>query len=291
MRINKLHSRTMLAAPALLFLSAIFVFPFFLMLWLSFRHYTLTDGSPGFGHWVGVSNYYEILHARETWHALAVSAIFTALTIIIQMSISLIAAYALTHGPSITPRLIPLIAVPSLLSPVATSLMWIFILHPQYGPVSSLLRGLDIQSYEGPLSNPSHALIALVAIDTWQWIPMLILILYAGLLGVSKSATESARIDGATNWQRFKLSFSFIRQLFISLLALRILESFREFDKIFASTGGGPGNQTETIAFLAWRTAFKYWQIGLASSLGVILYLALFIVGSLSLTALLERQE
>jgi multiple sugar transport system permease protein len=117
------------------------------------------------------------------------------------------------------------------------------------------------------LFDPALALPSIALVDIWQTAPFCFLILFAGLRAIPPEIYEAARVDGAGPWRRFwTITLPLLApSLFVAAL-LRSLDSFKLFDKVYALTGGGPGNATETLSMHVHRLAFRDFDIGMASA-------------------------
>jgi multiple sugar transport system permease protein len=106
----------------------------------------------------------------------------------------------------------------------------------------------------------------------WKSYPFFTLTLLAAMQSIPEHLYEAARVDGATAWQRFlHITWPGIRSPATLALVLNGLWVFREFDIIFAATGGGPAKATETLGIRAYNEAFSYFYMGRASVIGVLM--------------------
>jgi len=118
------------------------------------------------------------------------------------------------------------------------------------------------------------AMWSLILVDVWQWTPMAFLIILAGLQAIPEEILEAAHVDGASAWQRFwQITLPLIsRQLMLALL-LRSIDTFKLFDKVYALTGGGPGNATQTLSTYIYEQGFQFFNVGPASAASVFMLL------------------
>ena len=122
------------------------------------------------------------------------------------------------------------------------------------------------------LFEPDLALYSLVLIDLWQTAPVVFLILLAGLQGIDEEVYEAARMDGAGP-VRILLTITLpllVPHLLLAAL-LRSIDNFKIFDKVYALTGGGPGQATETLSMYLYRLGFNFFEVGMASAVAVIM--------------------
>jgi multiple sugar transport system permease protein len=108
---------------------------------------------------------------------------------------------------------------------------------------------------------------------------MIVLILLAGLASISSEPYESARIDGANEWQVFwRITLPMIRPTLFTALILRSIDALKTFDIIYAMTGGGPGYASETLNIMAFKYSFEYFRMGQASVILVFLFLLVLLM-------------
>ena len=126
----------------------------------------------------------------------------------------------------------------------------------------------------------------LIAIDSWEWTPLMALILLAGLKALPVDVLEAAKADGATALQRFNRVILplMLPSVFLALI-LRMMDAFRVFDTVFVTTGGGPADATQTLMLLAVKEGLSFFNIGYASALGNVTILFIAIMASILVLA------
>jgi multiple sugar transport system permease protein len=158
--------------------------------------------------------------------------------------------------------------------------------HPQLGVLNYLLSLVGI----GPLEwiyNQATVIPSLVLVETWQWTPLVMLIVLGGLAALPRDPYESAEIDGANAWQKFRhLTLPMVAPFLMIALIIRSIDAVKSFDIIYAMTQGGPGTASETINIYLYNTAFAYYDIGYASAMALVFFIVL---GALSFLLLLGR--
>ncbi len=265
--------------PLFIFLTAVFLGPFVYMLWLSFTD--LSFAAPDrTGNFMGLDNY-----SRALWHdevflgSLARSAIFTLLSVSPEILIGIIVAEILYTRPIAQRLLSPLFALPVLLPTVVVGLYWRIMLQGEFGVVSYYLAELGLPAAKGILSNSHTILITLALVDIWQWTPFVALVLLAGRSSLPRAPLEAALLDGASQLRAFvDVTLPGMLPTVIVIGLIRAVDSFKEFDKVFILTGGGPGNASELSSIYAWRVAFRRWDFGYAAAICVLIYLLLYAV-------------
>jgi multiple sugar transport system permease protein len=245
----------------------ILIFPLGYALYLSLFNYYLDSGASTF---VGLGNYTDLLGDARFWSSLLRTLLIVASAVSLEFCVGLAVAwglYRLTFG--VRPLNL-LMFLPHIITPVVAALFLKWIFAGRWGLLDSLLAGLGIFAPDW-LGNPMWARLTVVLADAWQFTPFMILVLYAGLNTVDQSQIEAAKIDGANGWQvLMRIMLPSIKPLVAFVLTMRMMDAFRYFDTIYVLTSGGPGSATETLTLQTYALAFRLFQVGKASALGVI---------------------
>src|SRR6201995_1713860 len=160
--------------------------------------------------------------------------------------------------------------------------------HPQLGVLNYLLSlvGIPPQLW---VFAPSTVIPSLVLVETWQWTPLVMLILLGGLAAIPAEPYESALIDGASQWQMFRyITLPLLAPFLLVAAIIRTIDAVKSFDIIFAMTQGGPGTASETINLYLYSVAFVYYDVGYGSAIALVFF---FLVVALSLVLLWVRQR
>jgi multiple sugar transport system permease protein len=116
-------------------------------------------------------------------------------------------------------------------------------------------------------------------VDVWEWTPFVTLVVLAGLLSLPRDPFEAAIMDGARPWQVFRdITVPLMRPIIALVLLLRGIDAFKEFDKVFILTGGGPGTATELLSIYTWRINFRNWDLGYGAVNAFMVYLVVLIL-------------
>jgi multiple sugar transport system permease protein len=257
----------------LLTLLAIFMlYPAFYCLILSFTDYVL-KGAPEF---IGLENYRDLLHDTDFWQALGRT--FYILIICISVELILGMTFALMLNRTFMGQNIVrgLCFLPLLISPLAMSLMWNYMLHVQFGVINQFLDWFGLGRYEW-FSSQEFAIYTIMFISIWQWTPFSIFILLAGLRGMPKDQFEAANVDGASPYFTFrKLTLPMLKPLIIIIILLRTMWLIRIFDPLYGTTRGGMN--TEILDWMVYRISFVFFDVGRGSALALFsLYLTIII--------------
>jgi multiple sugar transport system permease protein len=177
--------------------------------------------------------------------------------------------------------------LPMMATPIATAYMMRIILDPGNGPVADILRHLH-WVVPRMLTDTSLAPLTIVLIDTWQWAPFMMIVLLAGLQGISDELYEAALVDGANLWQVFwKITFPLLGRLSVTVILIRVFEVFKIVDVIKVATGGGPGQATESLSLYVYQI-YRNGDLGYASAIAYVL-LVVLVLGSTGFLAAARR--
>ena len=166
--------------------------------------------------------------------------------------------------------------VPVVTSWVAVSLIWKWLLNPQYGLINF---GLSLIGIKGPgwLFDPNWAMAGVVLTTVWKDIGFVTVIYLAGLQEIPESLGEAAALDGAGTWQKFRfVTFPMLAPTTFFVTTISLISSFQVFDQVFIMTGGGPVGATTTMVQLIYKNAFSYSAMGYASAISWILFALIF---------------
>jgi multiple sugar transport system permease protein len=169
--------------------------------------------------------------------------------------------------------------LPTLTPLVAAALLWRWMLNPDVGLVNYLLAQVGIKG-PGWLSSTTWAIPALVLMGLWASVGGSRMIIFlAGLQDVPQELLESAEIDGAGPWARFRhVTLPMITPTIFFNLVLGIIFALRTFEAAFVSTAGGPARATWFISLHIYQNAFVSFDMGYASALAWIFFMILLIL-------------
>jgi multiple sugar transport system permease protein len=281
----------LLLLPALLIVGLTTLYPLAFSLVTSFREWDLTrDLAPS--AFVGVDNYvYALTEDYDFYDALRVTVWFVVLDVVATIAIALgLAVILRRNGPLHRATRVVLI-LPFAMSPALIGISWRFMFNPEVG-VFTYILGTIFPPLRGQawLADPTLAMVALVSCDVWHWMPYMTLVLLGGLASLPRDSEEAARIDGASEWRVFRdVTLPQLRPVIAVVTVLKTVFALKMFDQVVTLTGGGPGNRTQTLAYLVYRVAFSAFDMGQASALAWILTTVLIALGAYYMRFLLPR--
>jgi multiple sugar transport system permease protein len=168
--------------------------------------------------------------------------------------------------------------LPMMATPVAVALVWTMMFHPQLGVLNYLLTEMGLPPSTW-IYDSSTVIPTLVMVETWQWTPLIMLIVLGGLASLPQDPYEAAELDGASGWQCFRhITLPLVWPFIMVALVLRAVDALKAFDTIFVITGGGPGTSSETLNLYLYQQAFSYYDIGYASAIVVVFFVLVMLV-------------
>lgn len=271
---GKYLALAVLLLPSLIGMGAFYILPVVSSFVLSFSKWDLLTPI----QWIGIGNYVAALADPTVQQALRNTLFFILgylpSVVAIGLGISLLLNRRL-KGRTIFRAIY---FVPVVTSWVAVSLVWKWLLNPQYGLINF---GLSLIGIKGPgwLFDPSWAMAGIILTTIWKDIGFVTVIYLAGLQEIPENLGEAADIDGASAWQRFwTITWPMLAPTTFFVTTISLISSFQVFDQVFIMTGGGPVGATTTMVQLIFRNAFSYGQMGYASAISWILFALIFAV-------------
>ena len=270
--------------PAVVTVGAVILFPWVFTLWMSLNEWKLGESR----HFVGLANYLRLAgdgrFMDSLWHTL----VYTALSVLAPLVLGTAAALIFNERLPLRGLLRGIFVMPMMATPVAVALVWTMMFNPQLGVLNYLLSlvGIGPQAW---VFHPASVIPSLVMVETWQWTPLVMLIVLGGLATLPAEPYESADIDGATGWQKFRyITLPMIAPFLLLAAMIRTVDALKSFDIIYAITQGGPGTASETINLYLYSVAFAYYDVGYGSAIAVVFFV---LIVALSLVLLHLRQR
>ncbi len=253
-------------SPWLIGYIALTLVPVLLSIYYSFTSYDVI--SPA--QWIGFGNYVEAFTKDDQfWPALVKTFYYACVTVPIGVGASLLLAVFLNMRVRGTAFFRTLFFMPSLVPVVASTVLWVWMLQPDWGPVNVFLR--EVVHIRPPrwFQDPSWAIPALMTLALWTSVGGTRMIIFlAGLQGVPEELYDAASIDGANSWTRFwNVTLPLITPTIFFNMVLGIIGSLQVFTSALVATEGGPAYATWFYALHIYKNAFQYFNMGYASAL------------------------
>ncbi len=259
LRITEEELAVALLTPVLLFLLAVSFYPIVDTVWASLHSgYVIQTPTQPF-EFVGIANYEKLFTDASFWNALGVSLFYTFVSVPIELVFGLGLALLLKSEFKWKYLAQAAILFPWALPTVINAKIWAWLLNPEYGVISDILVRVGILSSPYPfLSIPDVALYSMTGITIWKTTSFMALILLAGLSSIPDHLYESARMDGASRWRRFRdITLPLLKPTILVALIFRTLPAFQAFGLPYGLTGGGPGEATTTLVLYTQQAAYN----------------------------------
>ena len=269
-------------APTLLLYVAILFIPIV----ISASYSTLDWDGIGKGTFIGAQNYVKMFSDGRFLHSVVNSLLFAAVSIVIQLPISLALALILASGVKCEKFYRTVYFIPVIISTVVIGQLWIKIYNADYGLLNTLLQSIGLENLMNDwLGQESTALVCAFIPILWQYVGYHMLIMYAGAKSISTDIYEAAKIDGATSIKTaFYITIPLLKPILKVCITFSMIGALKVFDLIYVLTNGGPFHSTEVPSTLMYTTIFDNFQYGYGSAISVFI-----ILECLVLTVLIDR--
>ena len=273
----------LLLTPTLAILFFFAAFPLIYGIYVSLFKYDL--GAPReLMKFIGLNNYKDLFTDPYFWKSLWITFLYVVTALILEFSIGLLLALAVTRSQdrrleAIMAAIRPFLFLPMIVTPVVVGLMWRQLFNFELGLVNYFfsLVGIPPQTW---LTNKALVLPVIIFTDVWEWTPFMFLIFLSGLSSIPPDPIESAMVDGAGHLRiLFMIKLPLMIPIIQVVLLIRGIDLIKFLDIIYVLTGGGPGNATEVLSLFAYRKAFLSSQLGYGSAVAVIITLLVTIIG------------
>lgn len=263
-----------MVTPALVVIALVVFLPLVYSVWLSFTDVELLRRTgPAidiFGlrlplyRFVGFDNYIRIFSDEQYWNAMWRTFYFVALFVIEATVVGLGMALVLNSHFRGRGLMRAMLLIPWSMSRIAVGILWIGMLNADFGAINGILYRLGaIDTYISFFSNGFVALNALIVVYVWNQAPFAAILFLAGLQSIPNDLYAAASVDGAGYWRQFwHITLPSLRPMLFLVLVLATVNGFLMLDLIYVMTAGGPGNDTTTVTWLGFRTAFNFFKFG-----------------------------
>jgi raffinose/stachyose/melibiose transport system permease protein len=271
------HRAYLYIAPAFVFVAAFVLYPVGQAIWISFFRW---DGI-SLASWVGVGNYVAALTDPALSQSFSHVAVLVFFYAVLPVVIALVLAALLQRAARLrgVGILQTFIFLPQVIAAVVIGVIWVSIYAPD-GLLNTTLRllGLGVATRTW-LGDFSTALPAVGLIGTWVEIGLCLVLFLTGISQIPRELFEAARMDGAGFWRELiSVTLPALRAPLSVALTLTVVAALKTFDVVFVTTGGGPGTSTTVPAFQVYNLAFNQGQVGMATTIGIILTVLVLLI-------------
>lgn len=241
--------------------------PLLASVYYSFTQWTITRPP----EWIGAENYVRMFTRDPLfWQALKVTVLYVMLSLPLKLVAGLGLSLLLNmklHGMNVYRTVF---YIPAVISGVAISLMWMWLLQPDTGVINTLLSMVGIQG-PGWFWDPNWALPSVALMGIWS-VGGSAIIYLAGLQNIPPHLYEAGMLDGANSWKRFwRITLPLLTPTIFFLLVIELIDAFKIFTQAFVITKGGPLKATYFYLYYFYEEAFQNFNMGYASALAIVL--------------------
>ncbi len=232
---------------------------------------------------IGIQNFLRLLNDPMIWHSLKNNLILVIVSISVQLPLGLTLALLLNSKIRGTKFLRTVYFMPMLLSTVATGILWSLFYDPNFGLLNFFLERVGLASLKsGWLGSEKTAMTAVLITICWQYTPLYMILMKAGLTNIPEELYESARIDGATGGKSFwYITLPLMADTIKISAVLSLVGSLKYFDLTYVMTGGGPNGATELMATYMYKKGFVEFNMGYGSAIAAFMFLVALLITSI----------
>jgi multiple sugar transport system permease protein len=269
-------------APGLILFSIFTVFALGFAFYLTFREWNILEPEKPF---IGLQNYQDLVHDKDFGRSIINTAYFTGASVPLGMLVGLGVALLLNQPIRGRGILRTLYFLPTVTPFVVAAIIWKWLYNGDFGLFNYyLLKTHLITQPLVWLSDKNLAMPAVVLMSVWTSVGFSMVVYLAALQAIPNDLYEAARIDGAGAWARLRyVTWPMLRPSTLFLMVMGIIGSFQVFTQIYIMTSGGPLNRTTTMVYYIYEAAFKFYEMGYASTLAYALFLMLLVFTALQL--------
>lgn len=168
---------------------------------------------------------------------------------------------------------------PYVVSAVAVSLIWTFLLNRDLGLVNYYIGELGLPSRINWLNSSQYSPLAIVIADVWKNVGFYVLVFLGGMQAIPRDYYEAAEVDGANAWQKFRsITLPLLSPTILFLIVISIIGALQIFEQPQILTSGGPGDATRTIVMYIYEQGFRFFDMGYAATLALSLFVIILIL-------------
>ncbi len=270
-------SRYLFLLPATVIYISVILVPALYTFYLSFFRW---NGVSSFKKFVGFMNYFILFKDSTFLAALQNNVVLLILELVLTGSIALFFAIFINRTFKGRKLVRGVLYFPYTLSSIVTALAWVWVYQPQLGLLKNLMQIFHLAQFnQAWLSNASTALFAVFVAEFWHNIGAPMILFLSGLQTIPNELIEAACIDGATKFHVFRhITIPMLRESFVIVFATLFIHALKVYDLVYAMTGGGPSDSTQTLATVMVTQTFKNINFGMGSATACVMVVLLMIV-------------
>ena len=270
--------------PSIILLAFTSIYPLFYSFIYSFYNWNWGEQKD----FVGLQNYIFLLTNEEFWVVIKNTFLFASFACFFEVSLGIILALYVDRIKVGSTIIRTILLIPLMVSGIIVSMMSKVIFNNLFGVIPFYLKKIGLKS--SFFGSADAAMPTLIGVDVWWQTAFVFIIILAGLQSIPQEPIESARIEGATEWQitRF-IRLPMIRSLVLLVIIFRSIDTLKIFDLVWGITGGGPGISTEVVQTYSYRLAFGFLQM--SKSMTVMILFSSVVISLTFIYSLIEKRN
>ncbi|WP_333651169.1 carbohydrate ABC transporter permease [Lacrimispora sp.] len=263
-------------APLLTGIFMFYIIPFIQNFWFSFNDVNKFNVAT----FCGLDNYIEMYHDKEVWGALGNTFLYVGITVPVGLMLSLFVAALLNTKIRGTSFYRTIYFLPSVTMSAAVAVVWRWIYNEQYGLLNAAIKLLGLPAH-GWITDPRTAIFMVMIVGIWGTVGYNMIILLAGMQGISRSYYEAASVDGASGiCQFFKITVPMLSPTIFFVLITSVISGFQVFDTIYMMIGkkNMAFKSTQTLVMIFYSNAFDYGHKGYAAAISILIFSIIMLV-------------
>jgi multiple sugar transport system permease protein len=244
--------------------------------------------------WVGLQNLRGVLVDPRFWNAMKNTVVFTLGVVPGGIGLGLLLSELIfRRSPRVQVFYKSAYYLPAVVSTVALSIVWVWIYQRFNGILNYFVSLFGMEPLNW-LANPDTAMAAVIFMSVVSYVGVPVVFITAAMGGIPLDLYDAAKIDGASDWNRFlRVTVPLIRPTLLYLFVVGFIGYFQVFEQIYVMTSGGPSfpGATETVGFLIYSSAFASQSLGRAAAQSILLFLAILIFSLLQFRILATDVE
>jgi multiple sugar transport system permease protein len=238
--------------------------------------------------YVGLQNYIFLLTDKEFWIVIRNTFLFASFACFFEVSLGIILALYIDRIKIGSTIIRTILLIPLMVSGIIVSMMSKVIFNNLFGVVPFYLKKIGLKS--SFFGSSDAAMPTLIGVDVWWQTAFVFIIILAGLQSIPQEPIESARIEGATEWQITRyIRLPMIKSLVLLVIIFRSIDTLKIFDLVWGITGGGPGISTEVVQTYSYRLAFGFLQM--SKSMTVMILFSSVVISLTFIYSLIEKRN
>ena len=292
-QLGKTATGIMMSLPALLLLVTFILVPFIMSFAYSFTNQRLISNPNVPLKFIGLANYIKLFNSETFYDALGNNIEFVVTVVPIQVVLALLLAVLLNQKMKGITVFRTIYFSPIVITMIVVSIVWALLFNPANGFINKALHVLSFGKIP-PLEwlyDTRYALPAIMILSIWQGVGFQMIIILAGLQGISPELYEASDIDGANGLQKFIcITIPSLKNTLVFCFLSTTILAFKLFTQVWVLTQGGPENATITSVAMIYKEGFAQMKVGYASSLSVVFFTIVLII-SIVQRKLISRKE